>query len=466
MKMTLRAAAEALGARLSLSAGDPRGAVEVSDYSIDTRTLKPGSLFFAIVGPNHDAHRFVADAFAAGAAAAVVHADPPPTARGALIRVADTTRALQDLAAHVRRSLPAKVVAITGSAGKTTTRAMAERCAATLGPTLGSQGNLNNLYGLPLSLLALGPQHRSAVLEAGMSRPGELARLAEICDPDVGILTNVGPAHLEYFGTLEKIAAAKEELFAGMRAGTTAVMNADDARVMAIAGRFARRGGRAITFGIEREADVRAESSETSDEGIRARVRCGGESADLALRFFGAHFLMNALAALGAGLALGGSLPALCRALARLEPLERRGNLLSLPGRVRVLNDCYNSNPPALEQALRALMQIAPRGRRIVVAGDMLELGGAEAEAHRAAGERIARSGVQVFFGVGERMAAAVEAARRAGMESARHFADSEAAAAAVGAEVRPGDTLLVKGSRGVRLEKVVEALERAHARS
>jgi UDP-N-acetylmuramoyl-tripeptide--D-alanyl-D-alanine ligase len=417
------------------------------------------------VGPNHDAHRFVPDAFAAGAAGAVVHADPPEGTRGALIRVADTTRALQDLAAHVRRSLPATVVAVTGSAGKTTTRAMAERCAATLGPTLGSPGNLNNLYGLPLSLLALGPQHRSAVLEAGMSRPGELARLAEICDPDVGVLTNVGPAHLEFFGTLEKIAAAKEELFAGMRAGTIAVMNADDARVMAIAGRFARRGGRVITFGLEREADVRAESAKTNDEGIHASVRCGGESAELALRFFGSHFLMNALAALGVGVALGGSLGPMCRALARLEPLERRGSLLSLPGRVRVLNDCYNSNPPALEQALRALLQIAPRGRRIVVAGDMLELGGAEAESHRTAGERIARSGVELFFGVGPRMAGAVEAARRAGMESARHFPDSEAAAAALAAEVRAGDTLLVKGSRGVRLERVVEALERAHAR-
>ena len=464
MKLTLARIAEALGGRLQ-NADARAAAIEVSDYSIDTRTLEPGALFFALVGPNHDAHLFVRDAFARRAAAAVIHANLPDPVNGPLVRVAETTRALQDLAAHVRRSLPARVVAVTGSAGKTTTRAMTERCAATLGGTLGSPGNLNNLYGLPLALLALEPAHRTAVLEAGMSRPGELARLAEICDPDVGVLTNVGPAHLEYFGTLEKIAAAKEELFAGMRAAATAIMNADDARVMAIAGRFARRGGRVLTFGLERDADVRAREAEIDEEGTRARVTHAGTSAELSLRFHGNHYLMNALAAVAAGLALGGSFPALCRALARMEPLDQRGSLLALPGKVRLLNDCYNSNPPALEQALRALLQIAPRGRRIVVAGDMLELGPLESEAHRAAGERIARSGVEIFCGVGERMAAAVEAARAAGMADVRHFADAEAAAAALEREVRSGDTLLVKGSRGVHLEKVVQALERAHAR-
>jgi UDP-N-acetylmuramoyl-tripeptide--D-alanyl-D-alanine ligase len=462
MRLSLAHVAETLQARLSEVR---RQEIEVSEYSIDTRTLRPGALFFALVGPNHDAHRFVADAFARGAAAAVVHADPPAPPPGPLIRVQDTTRALQDLAAHVRRRLQARIVTVTGSAGKTTTRAMAERCAATLGPALGSPGNLNNLYGLPLALLALGPQHRSAVLEAGMSRPGELARLAEIADPDVGVLTNVGPAHVEYFGTLEKIAAAKEELFAGMRPGTTAVMNADDARVVAIAGRFARRGGRLLTFGLERESDVSASQVRTDESGTSARVRHESASAELTLRFHGSHYLLNALAAIGTGLALGGSLAALCRALAKMEPLDQRGNLLSLPGRIRVLNDCYNSNPPALEHALRALLQIAPRGRRIVVAGDMLELGPLEAEAHRAAGERVARSGAELFFGVGPRMAAAVESARAAGMSGVRHFTDAEEAAAALEGEVRSGDTLLVKGSRGIHLEKVIQALERAHAR-
>jgi UDP-N-acetylmuramyl pentapeptide synthase len=214
---------------------------------------------------------------------------------------------------------------------------------------------------------------------------------------------------------------------------------------------------------MERDADLKAERVQADESGTRARVLGRGESADLTLRFHGAHQLMNALAALGAGVALGGSLAAMCRALARMEPLERRGNLLILPGRVRVLDDCYNSNPPAFEQALRALEQIATRGRRLVVAGDMLELGPLEAEAHRLAGERVARAGVDLFFGVGPRMAAAVEAARAAGLESARHFSDAAAAAAALEREVRPGDTLLVKGSRGVHLEKVIEALTRAH---
>ncbi|MEE9218100.1 MAG: UDP-N-acetylmuramoyl-tripeptide--D-alanyl-D-alanine ligase [Acidobacteriota bacterium] len=459
MRLKLSRIAEALNARLV--GADP--GLEVGNYSIDTRTLESGALFFALVGPNHDAHRFVPDAFRRGAAAAVVHAEVPG-APGPLVRVHDTTRALQDLAAHVRHSLSAQIVAITGSAGKTTTRAMAEQVAGCLGPAIGSPGNLNNLYGLPLALLRLEPHHRTAVLEAGMSRPGELARLAQISDPDLAVLLNVGPVHIEFFETLEKIAAAKEELFTGMRSNTTAVMNADDARVMAIAGRFARRGGRVLSFGIEREAELRASRIQQDEHGGRARVSFCGQSADLKLRFFGTHFLANALAALGVGLALGAPLASLCRALAGLEPLERRGQLVRLPGGGRLIDDCYNSNPTALAEALRALLQVARRGRRVVVAGDMLELGSLEEDAHRAAGERIARSGAEVFFGVGPRMLGAIEAARAAGHPSARHFSSAEEAAEAIAGEIKTGDSILVKGSRGVHLEKVVEALLRVQA--
>jgi UDP-N-acetylmuramoyl-tripeptide--D-alanyl-D-alanine ligase len=463
MRLTLAEIAEALGGRLETGAGG--GAMEIDDYSIDTRTLKPGALYFALVGPNHDAHRFVPDAFTRGAAAAVVHTPPASPAAGPLVHVNDSTRALQDLAAHVRRRLKPRVVAITGSAGKTTTRAMTEHAVSDLGATLGSPGNLNNLYGMPLALLLLQPEHRFAVLEAGMSRPGELERLAEICDPDVSVLTNIVPVHIEFFGTLEKIAAAKEELFTGMRRGTIAIMNADDARVMAIAGRFARRGGSVVSFGAEREADVHAGGVEFHPRGVRTQVTHAGKSADLDLKFLGAHFLSNALAALAVGLALGGDLSRLCRALAEVEPLDHRGRLLELPGGVRLLDDCYNSNPAALEEALRALNQLAPRGRRLVVAGDMLELGELEDEAHRAAGERIARSGIAVFFGVVERMQTAVQAARAAGHGCARHFESAEEAAAAIAGEIKPRDTLLIKGSRGVHLEKVVEALLRAQVR-
>lgn len=463
MKLTLAEISEALDGRLEGAAGS--GALEVSEYSIDTRTIGPGALFFALVGPNHDAHRFVPGAFEGAAAAAVIHAAPASPAAGPLVHVKDTTRALQDLSTYVRRRINPKVVAITGSAGKTTTRAMTQQVVSSLGSTLGSPGNLNNLYGLPLALLRLQPEHRYAVLEAGMSRPGELARLVEICDPDIGALINVGPAHIEFFGTLEKIAAAKEELFLGMRPSTIAVMNADDARIMAIAGRFARRGGSIVSFGIEREADVRGERVEFHPHGLRANVAYAGKSAQLELKFLGAHFLSNALAALATGLAMGGDLARLCGVLSEVEPLEHRGRLLELPGNVRLLDDCYNSNPVALEEALRALGQMAPHGRRLIVAGDMLELGALESEEHRSAGERIARSGVAVFLGVGERMQTAIEAARAAGHKSAHHFADSGEAAVAITNEIKPGDTILVKGSRGVRLEIVVEALTRTRVR-
>ncbi|MCZ6778314.1 MAG: UDP-N-acetylmuramoyl-tripeptide--D-alanyl-D-alanine ligase [Acidobacteria bacterium] len=463
MKLTLAEISKALEGRLEGAASV--GTTEVSEYSIDTRTIEPGALFFALVGPNHDAHRFVPKAFESGAAAAVVHAVPATPAAGPLVHVKDTTRALQDLSTYVRRRINPKVVAITGSAGKTTTRAMTQQVVSTLGPTLGSPGNLNNLYGLPLALLHLQGEHRYAVLEAAMSRPGELARLAEICDPDIGTLINVGPAHIEFFGTLEKIAATKEELFLGMRPGTVAVMNADDARVMAIAGRFARRGGSIVSFGLEREADVRGEGVEFHPQGLRVKVAYMGKSAELELKFLGAHFLSDALAALATGIALGGTLVQLCGALSEVEPLDHRGRLLELPGDVRLLDDCYNSNPVALEEALRALGQLAPHGRRLVVAGDMLELGALESEAHRSAGERIARSGIDVFFGVGKHMRTAVEAARAVGHKSAHHFADSGEAAVAITNEIKPRDTILVKGSRGLRLEKVIEALMRTRVR-
>lgn len=463
MKLTLEEISEALGGRLEGPAGS--GTIEVREYSIDTRTIGPGALFFALVGPNHDAHRFVPKAFESGAAAAVIHAAPVSPAAGPLVHVKDTTRALQNLSTYVRRRINPKVVAITGSAGKTTTRAMTQQVVSSLGSTLGSPGNLNNLYGLPLALLGLHGEHRYAVLEAGMSRPGELARLAEICDPDIGALINVGPAHIEFFDTLEKIAAAKEELFLGMRPGTVAVMNADDARVMAIAGRFARRGGSIVSFGIEREADVRGEGVEFHSQGLQAKVAYAGKSTELELKFLGTHFLSNALSALATGLALGGDLVRLCSVLSEVEPLDHRGRLLELSGDVRLLDDCYNSNPAALEEALRALGHLAPHGRRLVVAGDMLELGTLESEAHRSAGERIARSGVAVFFGVGERMQAAVKAARAAGHRSAHHFADSGEAAVALTDEIKPGDTILVKGSRGVHLEKVIEALVQTRVR-
>jgi UDP-N-acetylmuramoyl-tripeptide--D-alanyl-D-alanine ligase len=439
-----------------------RGAGDIvpSGWSIDTRTLKPGDLFFAIVGPNHDAHRFVGQAMQQGACAAVV-SDASSPGGGPAVMVADTLRALQDLAAAWRRSLPARVVGITGSAGKTTTKEMTRQAVQTTFSAHASRGNLNNLYGCPLSLLEMAPSHQVAVLEMGMSYPGELTRLAEIADPDIGVLTNVSGAHLAHFASLDEVAEAKGELFAGMRRNATGVFNADDERCRRIMGRFP---GFAFTFGIERPADLMATDYRMDGlDGCRFEARHHHNGAtrrlEVRLRFVGIHHVYNALAALSTGWMLGIDLEAMSKGLADLAPLGMRGRVLSLGQRVRVLDDSYNSNPAAMRFALDVLRQAEPAaagGRKVVVFGDMLELGESELEAHREIGRAMAACGADLVVGVGLLAAAAVEEVPG---ERARHFDNATEAAAFAADTAREGDLFLVKGSRGVGLEKVVERL-------
>jgi UDP-N-acetylmuramoyl-tripeptide--D-alanyl-D-alanine ligase len=461
-RLSLQAIARAVHGGVVLGSRPPACGAghEVEGYSIDSRTVKPGELFFAIVGPRLDGHEFVNAAIARGAAAAVVAKGGPASYPDApaLVRVKDTTRALQDLGAHVRRARPLRVAGITGSAGKTTAKEMTAAVVGQRFRVLKSEGNLNNAYGLPLMLLRLTEDHEAAVLEMGMSTRGEIARLVEIADPDVGAILNVLRVHLEHFGTLDKIARAKGELFRGMRRDAVAVFNADDPLVARLGRAFS---GPKIPYGIAaKKVRVRAEAIEVEGlRGSRFALRCDGGSVAVSLALPGRHNVFNALAAASMGIAFGLRDEEIRRGLESVRPASMRGVLHRLPQGVEILDDSYNSNPAAMERALESLRNAAPPGRRVLVSGDMLELGAHAGKAHARLGRQAAEAGIDLFVAVGPLSLRAADAARAAGAPDVRHFPDSEVAAGFVASAVRPGDLVLVKGSRGMKMERVVQAL-------
>jgi UDP-N-acetylmuramoyl-tripeptide--D-alanyl-D-alanine ligase len=431
-------------------------AAAFSGVSIDSRTILPGQLFFAITGPRFDGHDFLADVAAKGAVAAVVERDVVAPPSLPLIHVANTTRALADLAHHRRLQAALPVVAITGSVGKTTTKEMTAALLATRGPVLKTEGNLNNQFGLPLSLLRLREEHTAAVLELGMSAAGELRELARIAEPDVAVITRVSPVHLEFFSSVDAIAAAKAEILEGLRAGGTAVLNGDDERVRRIGERFP---GRVVWFGRDRRYDVSAESWRGTGFGMRFSLRVGGRTVDVALPLAGPHFVLNFLAAAAAAHALGIAPEAMAEVATRIVPARHRGEVVRLGDDVLLLDDCYNSSPDALEAAVVTL-SLLPGQRRVAVLGDMLELGREGPALHRESGRKLAGK-VDAVVGVGELAKELLDGAREAGMPAAslHHYADASEAAAGVTMLIAPRDAVLVKASRGVRLENVVAAL-------
>jgi UDP-N-acetylmuramoyl-tripeptide--D-alanyl-D-alanine ligase len=450
--LTLDDVAAATSGALSSGRRDaPLGGV-----SIDSRTVAPGELFVAIVGPRFDGHDFLAEAASRGAVAALVHRAAAAPRGLALIRVADTTRALADIARRVRSSTDVPVVCITGSAGKTTTKNMAAALLETRGPVLKTEGNLNNQYGLPLTLVRLGPEHSSAVLELGMSAPGELRGLSAIAQPDVAVITNVGPAHLGFFPSVDAIAEAKAEILEGLRPGGAAVLNGDDPRLR----RIGERSGREVVwFGRHRRHDVSAENWRGSLAGMRFDLRLGGRTVDVALPLAGIHHVMNFLAAAAVAHRLGIGADAIAEAATRMEPAPHRGQVLRRIEGVVILDDSYNASPDAVEAAVTAL-GLAGGRRRVAFLGDMLELGETGPRLHREVGERLGGR-VDVIVGVGPMAKDLVEGARAAGFgeEALSHFPDSTSAATAAPDLARAGDAILVKGSRGMRMERVVQAL-------
>ena len=454
--LTLAEVLAGTGGALIASAGRG-GEPAFTGVSIDSRTLVSGALFVAIQGPRLDGHDFVGDAASGGAAAAVVHHEVEAPATLPLVRVADTTRALGDLARHVRRQATVPIVGVTGSVGKTTTKDMTAALLATRGPVLRTEGNLNNEYGVPLTLLGLRGTHTAAVLEMGMSAPGEIRTLSGIAEPDVAVITRVAPVHLEFFDSIDAIAEAKAEILEGLVTGGVAVLNGDDTRVRRIGESF---GGRVIWFGRDRRFDVSAENWRGTAFGMRFDLRIAGRIADVALPLAGPHFVPSFLAAAGAAHVLGVDIQAMAEVAATLTPARHRGEVRRLGEGVTLIDDCYNSSPAALEASIVTLT-LAPAVRRVAFIGDMLELGESGPSLHRQSGRGLAGR-VDAVVGIGPLSREILAGAREAGLAQANlvHFEDASSAAAAVGDLVQPGDAVLVKASRGLRLETVVAALE------
>ena len=425
-------------------------------YSIDSRTVKPGDLFFAIKGERLDGHAFVESALNAGAVAAVVCNDCvakfPVKTR--LIAVEDTTKALQQLGAAVRRLWGKTVVGITGSAGKTTTKECVAHVLASQLRVHKSVGNLNNHWGLPLQLLKLEPEHEIAVIEMGMNHAGEITALAQIAKPDVGVVTNVGPVHLEFFGSLAGIARAKYELIESLPAGGLAVLNADDEYVSQFGRDFK---GKVITYGVEKPADIRAENVRLlGAEGSEFEVAGAGFREHARLPLVGSHNVLNALAGVSVAVQHGIPPSSAVASLSTLSAGEKRGEVLYLAD-ATIVNDCYNSNPKALKSMVEALSTMAAQ-RRIVVAGEMLELGPTAPELHRDCGRFMAAHGADLVLGVRGNAQHIVEGAREGGA-AAEFVASPEDAGEWLARELRAGDVVLMKASRGVRLEKALEKL-------
>jgi len=453
---TLAEIAEAVGGELH---GD--GAARPSGFSIDSRTCGRGDLFFAIVGPNRNGHEYIGDVLKAGASGAVVSegARLPEGAAGVVVQ--DTTRALQDLAVHRKNGLRPKVVGITGSSGKTTTKEMTRQAMSGSFEVMASKGNLNNLYGLPLSLLALEEKHQVAVLEMGISTTWEMKRLAEMADPDVGVLTNVYGAHLGMFKSFDEYANAKADLFRAMRPNTTGIFNNDDETSRVIARSFQ---GYAVGFGMDTDAEFTGSGFQSRGlDGCSFEVSHGGRSVPVRLRFAGQHHAMNALAAMAAGYMMGCDLETMAGRLAKLTPLAMRGRVYDLGQGVRVLDDSYNANPAAMRAALAVISQAPPgAGRRLAVLGDMLELGAEGPDRHREIGLALAASGIDAAFTVGPLARGIAEAAKEAGFAEVASFESCGEAERAVVSSVRPGDLVLVKASRGIGLDRIVRALREA----
>lgn len=435
--------------------GDFAPDTTVNGYSIDSRTIKPGELFFAVIGERLNGHDYVQAAFQAGAAAAVVKKDELHRwpERQDLLAVDDTLVALQNLGFATRRIWNKPVIGVTGSAGKTTTKEAIAHLLSQRKRVLKSQGNLNNHFGLPLQLLRLEPEHEVAVFELGMSHAGEIAALAKICRPDMGVVTCVAPVHLEGFDSIKGIAKAKYELIEGLHAGATAVLNADDEYVSQFGRDF---HGKVVLFGIRKPADVCAEDvKHHGSEGSSFTLVVEGTREPVKLPLLGQHNVLNALAATATALQFGLTPSECARALEELQPADKRGEMIQLAG-ATIINDCYNSNPAALKSMVDALVSL-PARRRIVVAGEMLELGPAAEALHRECGAYM-EAKVDLLLGVRGMAKHMVDEAEKAGMYA--HYVESpEAAAEFLAAEMRSGDALLFKASRGVKLEKALEAL-------
>jgi UDP-N-acetylmuramoyl-tripeptide--D-alanyl-D-alanine ligase len=485
MNLSLEEISKAVGGTLQGS-----GSVRVKGYSIDSRTLNAGELFFAIRGPRFDGHQFVQQAFQKGAAAAVVEEDlrpspgmpsassPSPSGRGreararqgeasreregSIIRVTSTLEALQVLARDVRRRWGMPIIGVTGSAGKTTTK---EMIAAVLGKkftVLRTVGNLNNEFGLPLCLLRAEKYQTIGVLEMGMSAKGEISKLASIAEPNEGVVTNVNPVHLEFFKSVDEIAEAKAELIQGLHDPKVAYLNNDDSRVRAMSRNFS---GKVVTYGVKSAAAFRVEQiQDLGLEGTAFAVLHGRRDMNFLLPLLGQHNIANAVASIAVGINHDVSWEQIREALSEMKPEKMRGQVIKFREGFAAIDDSYNSNPRALSEMIRFLGKLKGYERKILVAGEMLELGPEGRELHRSCGREAARAGLELVIAVQGQATEILEGALEAGMNRSKlKFArDAVQAGDLLARFVKKGDVVLIKGSRGVKLEQTLNTLRAA----
>jgi UDP-N-acetylmuramoyl-tripeptide--D-alanyl-D-alanine ligase len=438
--------------------GSPSVAFRI--FNIDSRISRPGELFFALVA-QRDGHAYIPDAEKKGATGAIIsQLITPPSPNIALIQVNDTLLALQNLAKKVLDTQPVKVVGITGSIGKTTTKEFAASLLNQSFAVLKSEGNYNNHIGLPLSILRLQQKDEVAVLEMGMSATGEITRLTQIAPPDIAVITNIQPVHLEFFNTIEDIALAKKEILDGMKPNGTVVLNGDDPAVQKMAKDWK---GAKLQFGLSEGCDIRAENIQrTGYQGISFDLIYGKKRGKTTIPFIYKSFLYNFLAASAAAYALSIPFTQILAQMNTLKSLPMRGEIYRLQNNIILIDDSYNSNPAALEAALKDLSELEAK-RKVAVLGDMLELGEAQAPYHVKAGKQVQQNGWNLLITVGPLGHHMAEGALQAGMNNGQisSFESSEEAANHVPSLLEPGDLVLVKGSRGIKTEKIVERLKK-----
>ncbi|MEO8027991.1 MAG: UDP-N-acetylmuramoyl-tripeptide--D-alanyl-D-alanine ligase, partial [Bryobacteraceae bacterium] len=438
MRFRLEQIASVLGVNAAVSG-------MATGWSIDSRTLQPGDFFFALRGPNHDGHDYVAAAFAQGASgAAVEHA---VGSAGPQFVVTNTLAALQQIAAWARTTWGGDIVGITGSAGKTTTKDIVTDLISIVQPVGKTIGNFNNDVGLPLSLLRLPDEARVGVIEFGMNHAGEIRNLAAIALPRVGVVTNVGYAHIQNFDSIDGVAAAKRELVEALPTDGVAILNYDDARVRQFG---AAMRGRSITFGLEEGADVRAEQVRFDLAATYFHVG----AVPFTTRLTGRHSVSNVLAGIAAAGLYGAKPEDLQEAVASLVPGKMRGERF-MHEDILIYNDCYNSNPDAV-RAMLDVLRDTPARRRIAVLGEMLELGRWAEPLHRDIGQIVVSNGIDVLVGIRGAASHMVDAAMQFGASAAFFFDNPDEAGEFVRQRARPGDAILFKGSRGVRVERAL----------
>ena len=435
--------------------------------SIDSRNISPNDLFVAIVGEVHDGHTFTNDVVSTGVGGLIVAKEKTrglpisewQARRIVCVAVTDTIRALGDLAAFHRSRNDAAVIAITGSNGKTTTRQMTAAVVARKFSTLSTIGNYNNQIGVPLTLLRLTPAHAWAVVELGTNSPGEIARLAKICSPDIGVITNIGPAHLAGLGSLDGVMHEKGQLIDHVKAGGKAVLNADDRRVSKIARSTEKE---VLSFGLSKNAGIRASAVQEKVAGISFSLDLPGESLTVDLKVPGQFMVLNALAAAAVGHLLELSAAEIKAGLETFKPAWGRMNIFQTPNGIHIIDDTYNANPDSMQAAITALKSLRANNRSLFVAGDMLELGARSESLHRQIGAWAAVANIDKLFITGEYASAVASGAADARMKPEAIFKGSrDEILEALKASLRPGDWILVKGSRGARMDIIVEGLKR-----